>query len=200
MPKTKPIKIINREHWLAELAKSVTEMIEDVAQKKMPNFRVSCGWPSRGGLSLKKPVIGQCWPGMVSKDGTHELFIAPTIAENMLVAGTVAHEMVHAIVGTKAGHKGPFVHVVRGIGLTGKPTATIPGPEFIKEVDPIIAKLGPYPHTKMVPSGKFTAQTTRLLKVECAMGSGLSVRMTRKWLDQEGPPICPCHQMPMTEA
>jgi len=42
-------------------------------------------------------------------------------------------------------------------------------------------------------------QTTRLLKVICAEGSGYTARVTRKWLTQYGPPICPCHKEPMIE-
>lgn len=192
-------KTINREHWLERMGAELVERIEDTAKAKMPKFRISCGWPSRGGLSLKKPVIGQCWPGMVSKDGTHELFIAPTISDDTTVAGVVAHEMVHAIVGTKVGHRGPFVRVVYGIGLTGKPTATIPGEEFKEYVDPIIKKIGPYPHTAMVPSGKYKAQSTRLIKASCS-DCGYVVRVTRKWVDSVGAPICPADMIAMDVA
>ncbi|MEY9775597.1 hypothetical protein [Arthrobacter sp. MW3 TE3886] len=43
-------------------------------------------------------------------------------------------------------------------------------------------------------------QTTRRMKVECAEGSGYKARMTRRWLEEFGAPICPWHEERMIEA
>ncbi len=38
---------------------------------------------------------------------------------------------------------------------------------------------------------------SRLRKVQCA-ACGYVARVTGKWLDSAGPPLCPCNQKPMT--
>lgn len=195
----KTVEIVNREHWLNEAAEEIKPIIEEVTGIQMPPFRISCGWPSKGGLSVKRRTIGQCWDGYVSKSGHAELFISPVIGDELEVAGTIAHELIHANIGTKHGHRAPFVRVMRAIGLTGKPTATVPGQQFKEFADPILKKLGPYPHAQLVPNPNIKVQSTRLLKVVCPK-SGYVIRVTRKWLDTTGAPLCPCHKEPMVEA
>ena len=39
-----------------------------------------------------------------------------------------------------------------------------------------------------------------MLKLVCVEGSGFTVRTTRKWLDEVGPPACGCHDLQMEEA
>lgn len=189
IPVPNKIEVINREHWLEECGQRIKPRLEEIVKKKMPKFRISCGFPSRGGLSTKKPVIGQCWSGFVSKGGVHELFIAPTIADPIVVSATVAHEMVHAIVGNEAGHTGPFVPAVRALGLEGKPTATYAGDEFIKFIKPALKALGKYPHVPLTPNAEYKVSPTRLIKCQCS-GCGYTVRTTQKWLDFSGAPIC----------
>jgi hypothetical protein len=191
------IDIVNREHWLEECGQRIKPRLEEIVEKKMPKFSISCGFPSRGGLSTKKPIIGQCWPGVVSK-GVHQMFIAPTIANEITVSATIAHEMAHAIVGTKAGHKGPFIPAIRGMGLIGKPTATEAGDVFVDFIKPILKMLGPYPHVAMVANNKYKSQPTRLIKCQCT-GCGYTVRTTAKWLDLSGTPICPACNQEMEE-
>lgn len=188
----------NREGWLSELAYSLEDMIQNESGILMPKYRISVGFPSRGALSEKKRVIGQCWDGFVSSSGHSELFISPLLEDPMEVAATVAHEMVHANVGCKVGHKGPFVKVAYGIGLAGKPTSTHAGDKFKEYADPILKKLGQYPHTALKANGNRKVQQTRLLKVGCE-NCGYIVRVTQKWLDSKGAPLCPCNSDPMVE-
>jgi hypothetical protein len=67
--------------------------------------------------------------------------------------------------------------------------------EVLKTLD---KKLGTYPHAALDPSEGIKKQSTRLLKVECE-ACGYTVRVTRKWLDEAGSPLCPCNEKPMTE-
>lgn len=181
-----------REAWLTALmhalAAEVFEPIEPGSTKDIGNWRVSCGWPGGG---ARRTAIGQCWSELVSAGKFTEMFISPVLGTPAEVDHVLVHEMVHASVGTDAGHKGPFVKLARKLGLIGKPTATTAGDELRAKLDAITATLGPYPHAKMDPkhSGR-KPQTTRMLKLECP-GCGYVARTTQKWIDV-GLPSCPC--------
>lgn len=185
----------NREAWLGELAYSLEGLVQGVTGKAMPKYRISVGFPSRGAMSQKKRVIGQCWDGLVSASGHSELFISPLLENPMTVAGTVIHEMIHANVGCNFGHGKEFSQVAKAVGLDGKPTATVPGEQFIKIADPILNKLGPYPHTALVVNPNRTVQKTLMHKVRCEK-CGYTLRATDKWL-KIAPPICPIDFIPM---
>lgn len=184
-PKT---AIINREDWLKQLSERLNTLM---FAGKMPKYRVSCSWPSRGGTGAAKKIIGQCFAPSASSDNTTEIFISPSLDDDMEVAGTLAHEMVHAVVGIPAGHGKAFRKLALQIGLTGKMTSTTEGPEFKKALAPILAELGKYPHAQLNVRGQLKKQGTRLIKAECTCG--YTVRITRKWLNELGAPHCPAH-------
>lgn len=193
----------NREAWLQNCAEGLAPALEEVVGKDMPNFRISVGFPSRNGLSMRKRVIGQCWNKMVCINGSvHHIFISPLLGDPITVTATVAHELAHAIVGVEHGHKKPFTDAIRPIGLIGKPTATQPNENFIKAVTPLLDKLGKYPHGGMAVNPNYKAAQGRLIKVQCAHeGCQFKARITRVWLDNEkyGAPICPLHNEAMVE-
>lgn len=187
----------NREAWLGELAYSLEGLVQGVTGKAMPKYRISVSFPSRGAMSSKKRVVGQCWDGLVSSSGHSELFISPLLEDPMIVAGVVIHEMIHANVGCSFGHGKEFSQVARAVGLDGKPTATVPGEKFIKIADPILQKLGQYPHTALVVNPNRTVQKTLMHKVRCAK-CGYVLRTTDKWL-KIAAPICPIDFIPMSK-
>lgn len=190
----------NREAWLTNCAELLVRPLETIVGQKMPNFRITMGFPSRNALSVSRRVIGQCWNRVVCHDGTYQLFISPMIHGNLLVSATVAHELAHAIVGTEHGHRRPFGKAVRPLGLVGKLTATVPGPEFEKLVTPMFDKLGAYPHNGMFINPKYAGGKGRLIKSACQEeGCEYKVRITQMWLDdaEYGAPICPKHGVRM---
>lgn len=179
----------NREAWLHAFADAVDPWFraEGIEPTKR---RLACGFPSKGALSQRRRVIGQCWPGIISADETHEIFISPMIHDTLEVAATVVHELIHAYIGCEAGHGPKFVKVMQKMLLEGKATATIGGAAFAERVKDILAELGSYPHVKMQPNSKLKSQSTRLVKCVCER-CGYTVRTTRKWLDTVGEPLCP---------
>lgn len=192
------VKMKVREQYLLEMADKIRPRIEKITGIMTPKFHISVGFPSRNALSMKRRTIGQCWDGLVSQNGQFQIFISPVIGSAIEVAATVAHELIHANVGTKAGHKKPFADTARAIGLAGKPTQTYAGEDFRAFADPIIGKLGDYPHSQLVPTVGFKPQTTRLIKAWCT-DCGYIVRTTEKWLEL-GTPLCPCNQKSMKSA
>lgn len=182
-----------REQWLKRLGAAMIPIINAKAPKPLDfgEWRVTCGWPSRGGLpGRKKRVRGECWHKEASAAGYSEIFISPVENDALGVAGILAHELVHAGLPSKTGHKAPFAHAVKAIGLEGKATVACAGPEFTAWVAPILAELGEYPHAQINGMVGGKTKKTYLLKA-CCPSCGYTVRITQKWLDKSGAPVCP---------
>jgi hypothetical protein len=191
--------MMTREEWLNNLTDALRPRFQDLSAPLPAKVRISCGWPSKKALARRKRVIGQCWNPECSCDQTTEVFISPVLSEAFGpqgVGATLVHELVHAAVGTAAGHKRPFSRVAKALGLEGPWTSTSATPE-LEELLRTLAP-GEYPHatldyTKLDGEKK---QSTRLVKCECPE-CGYTVRTTRKWLVERGAPICPCNHEPM---
>lgn len=196
------MKNANRELWLTRLAKELERLFKRVGAPALPAYRVTCGWPSRKALTRKNKVIGQCFDKSCSKDKTTEIIVSMYIADEGDAAQILAHEMIHASVGSAAGHGKPFRDVAIAIGLEGKMTKTVAGAEFIKWITPVLKKLGKYPHATVDAAAATRKQGTRMIKVSCPEHPEYSVRMTRTWLDAAmfGAPICPSCNSQMIEA
>jgi hypothetical protein len=108
--------------------------------------------------------------------------------------GVLAHELVHATVGNDAGHRKPFRQCALKIGLCGQMRATLETPEFVAWAQEQFQRIGTYPAGFLTDSPK---QGTRLLKCECP-ACGYIARVSQKWLQTSGPPICPTDNITMT--
>ena len=156
----------------------------------LPAVRVSVGIPA-GGKGKKLKAIGQCWSNLASADNTTEIFICPSQSDPVAVLAILLHELIHAAVGLKCGHKGAFKRVALSLGLTGKMTATIPGPALAKDLQALADTLGEYPHAALntALSGR-KKQSTRMIKLTCD-DCGWSCRTAQKNVDA-GLPTCHC--------
>lgn len=173
-----PLTPPNREDWLTAAAERLAPMIIAAGGSK-PVARVSCGFPSRGGMAPRHLVIGQCWPGRTvnNPDGGAQIFVSPLLADAVEVGAVLLHELIHAACPPKTGHRGLFKRIAVACGLAGKMTATVPGPELEKKLRLIASELGPYPHTPLRRAGgadggpqdpEEPRQGTRLRLWECA--------------------------------
>lgn len=149
------------------------------------NVRISVGIPKHSG---HVKAIGQCWPMEASGDGFYELFTSPEQGNEMMHLETIAHELVHATVGTKAGHRGPFKACAEAIGFIAPMTSTPAGPKMQKVCQNIINSIGYYP-AGALDINQRKKKATYLIKCECP-NCGYTVRTTEKWLAL-GDPICP---------
>jgi len=194
-------KFQTREEWLVAAVAALAPLFSAL-EETLPEVRVSVGWP--GGNGRKNSVIGQCWSTKVAADSVSQLFISPVLDDAVRVLDVLAHELIHAIDDCQSGHKGRFAKIAKALGLTGKMTATVAGDDLKAKLEEIAAELGAYPHAALVNPGQGAdgpkKQTTRMMKVECAEGSGYKARMTRQWLEEYGAPFCPCHNEQMLEA
>jgi hypothetical protein len=188
---------MTREERLKLAERAMVPWITTLAYTYPANTRISCGFPksSRG---RGNHAIGQCWTSRCSADQTAEIFISPTQANAARVCDILLHEMVHATVGVEHGHKKPFITLARALGLHGKITATVAGPDLEKRIVVMLESLPAYPHAELKPSEFNTPkQKTALLKVQCEE-CGYVARVTAKWLNNVGAPICPCNNEPMS--
>jgi hypothetical protein len=144
----------HRETWLHAVAERLRPIFASHGATIPNNIRLTCGLPSVRAFSANRQSLGQCWPDANSADGHFEIMISPVLDDPMRVAGVLAHELVHATVGIRFGHKGPFANLARAIGLEGKMTATTEGDAFKQAVAPILEAVGPYPHAELSKSDR----------------------------------------------
>lgn len=190
-----------REEWLIAAVAALDAVVFANHDIDLPPVRVSVGWP--GGRGRKDMVIGQCWKSVAATDEVPQLFISPVLDDAARVLDVLAHELIHAVDDCTSGHRGAFARIAKAIGLEGKMTATVAGPELAGLLAGIVEEIGAYPHAALsnaVPADGPKKQGTRMLKAECPEGSGYNVRLTQKWLDEVGAPICPCHNLTMDVA
>lgn len=184
------MKVATREEWLNKAVRLLNKSVF-VPNKFIPpqDIKVSCGFPSMGAFASKRRRIGECWYPQTGK--SHQLFISPVLVKPIDVLDVLSHEVVHTIAGSKAGHKAPFRRVATAIGLEGKMTATVAGPRLKKVLAAISEQLGVYPHESLSKySTERKTQGTRLLKAACEE-CGYTIRITAKWIEEVGLPICP---------
>lgn len=194
-----------REAWLEAAVAALRPLFEEKAGVTVPTVRVSVGFA--GGRGRKNTTIGQCWPTVLSGDKVAQVFVSPVLEDVEQILATLVHELVHAADDCESGHKGEFTRIARAVGLEGKLTATHAGDDLKETLGEIHSKvLGKFPHAALSAGDGADGpkkQGTRMLKTICvAADEGeevYTVRMTRKWLDTYGAPICPCHNEKMEE-
>lgn len=187
---------MTREEWLLKATEKLVPHFQ-AAGYEMPKVRVSVGWPK----GARKLTIGQCFKSVCAKDGIAQIFISPVLEDVTAPQGvlaTLVHELLHACDDCESGHGAGFKRGMKPLGLEGKATATRAGEELTVKLKEIAAELGEYPHAQLNISSQIKKQKTRLLKVSCD-ACGYTARVTTKWLDSVGAPICPCNHEPMNE-
>lgn len=184
---TKKPRFKTREEWLTFVCSQLRPVFVTAGHPIPVKVRFALGFTSAG---YRSKAIGECWSTVASGDGTTEIFIKPDRDSPKEVGNILAHELVHAAVGVKHGHRAPFKKACKAIGLEGKAAQALPGKTMQREVmDPILKKAGPLPHKKMSFTSGKKKQNTRLLKAECAT-CGYTVRVTGKWIVIAGAPYC----------
>jgi hypothetical protein len=164
-----------REVWLEQAA---SFMIDFLVGQGLPStdVRVSCGWPSRGGLTPRRTVVGQCFPPHVCSDGRPQIFISPRIADSIEVLGTLLHELLHASIGCEYGHGKKFSQAAKKVGLVRPWTAISVGDRLRPFLEQFIAHAGSYPHAA-IQTKPTDAVGSRLRLSECNCQPPIKVRV-----------------------
>lgn len=188
----------SREAWLTAAALGLRPLFERVGHPLIVPVRLSVGFPSKGALSMKRRTVGECWTVEASSDGHAEIMVSPLIDDSLDVIGTVAHELGHAVLGQKVGHKRPFANLMDELGMEGKATATVPGPRFRAETSDLLDRLGPFPHGRLIPLLKEKKEKIVVHRCVCPK-CGYVARVIRRWLETAGPPLCPVDRVLLEE-
>lgn len=186
-----------REQWLIAATDELRLVFTGKGYTVPANVRMTCGFPSTMALSQRKQRIGECWSAKCSEGKVFEIFISPLLADPVKVLAVLVHELVHATVGLEEGHNAVFKRCATAVGLEGKMTATTAGAELTLVLRNIAKRIGEYPHKRLIASADTAKkQTTRLIKVQCE-SCEYTARVTGKWIDAAGAPICPCCETQM---
>jgi hypothetical protein len=189
---------MTREQWLLQMVERLRDLFTEAGHPLPPHIRVSCGWPTQRALAPtgKNRSIGQCFSTACSADGAHELFVSPALDDPQRVSEVLVHELCHAVDNCRHGHGPEFRVIATAVGLAGKMTATVAGPQLRERLNALLVRMPEYPHRTLDVMLEQKKQGTRLLKIVC-QACGYTARTTRQWLDR-GLPTCPCGT-PMSE-
>jgi hypothetical protein len=190
-----------RQEWIEESVRMFREHFAANWWSVPANIRMSVGYPV--GSKDGKRKLGQCIHCIYSSDATYEIFLSPDYTDTAEVLETIAHEMIHATVenpnppeGYKAvGHKGKFKQCALAIGFKGPFTSTPSDQKMLDFIKIIVDKIGEFPAGRLNLT-KRKKKGTYLLKCECPE-CGYVARVTAKWIDKIGTPICPQDLEPM---
>ncbi len=197
---------MNRETWLEKATNLLRPYFKEKGYELPDVVRVSCGWPSSRALSTKKRRLGECWHAAASSDGIKQVFVSPYVSDSMEVLGVLVHELLHAALPDKTGHKGPFKKGCIALGLDGPATCTKPDAALTRDLSALLGEeeqekydlLPPYPQGKLdkLDEAVKDKQTTRMRKLVCIMNDDhpeddIILRASKKALEK-GTPMCFC--------
>lgn len=165
-----------REAWLEQAVEFLRDYMEAHGLLFSSLPRVSCGWPSRGGLAPHVRVNGQCFPPNLCEDGRPQIFITPILADSIEVLGGLLHELIHAAVGCEHGHRKPFSRAAQKVGLVRPWVATTVGDRLRPMLERFVAVYGPYPHAAIQPQLN-APKGSRLRLYECNCQPPVKVRV-----------------------
>lgn len=179
-----------REGWLAAAIRLLDDEFFKPSAYVIPEkLQVSCGFPKYA----TGKAIGQCWDCQVSTDGTTHMFISPVLDSAIEVLQVELHEMIHASVGVKEGHKGAFRKLAKEFGMAGKMTATYAEPEgeLWNRLAKVAAVLGPYPHAAMKPMKRPGKPTNGWVRYQSITEPKYTIMISPKSLEEWGAPTDP---------
>jgi hypothetical protein len=193
-----PTPSLERQLWLEKATEALRERFAGLGYALPVKLRYSIGWPKLKSCGAS----AETWAASASSDGHIEQFISPEANDSPTIISWMTHEHVHAAVGVEAGHGPAFKQCALALGLVGKMRSTTMGEEAAAWTEALFKRIGPYPGGSLALATR-KKQSARLLKCVCGTcGDGkdhYSLRITRKWLDELGPPVCPGCGLTMVE-
>lgn len=181
-----------RESWLNAGIVALRPLIEAQGHTVPDLMRVACAFP----IGSSK-FIGECISNKLAADGSWTITICPSLNNPITVLATLLHEMCHATLGLKVGHKAPFAKLVKALGLEGPARATKAeeGTPLYCTLSDIADSLGVYPHEPVQrpprQSKSAGARKSNKVTIRSLVEPSYSFTIPRKLLDEAGAPRCP---------
>lgn len=147
---------MNQQAWLEAGYSLLRERLLPLAPP-LEEVVISYGWPSRGARKKQNATLGECWGEPTPPGKRAAIFISPAIWCNPFrVLDVLLHEMIHAALPLKVGHKGEFKRKMKEVGLSGKATATVAGEELAAKLQVWLLELPDFPGAgiEVPPSSK----------------------------------------------
>lgn len=186
--------ITTREEWLKAFGELAQPVIEEAAGVTLPEWRASCGFPFAHG-KRNDDQLGQTFDAKQSRDGHAEIFIHPVLSEASAVAHVMVKQLLHAAL-PEAGLSRTFQTAAGALGFIAPFETPTPTETTRAWINTLLDELPAYPHARLeataAPVLKPAKQTNRYVKTECTH-CGYTARVTRKWLNEKGAPLCPDH-------
>lgn len=129
-----------REQWLTHVAVLLRAWFS--ARGYEIPLRVRLGV---GALTGGRRTLGVCHTDP-DRDGFRHITISPFIDDPVLVAATLVHELIHALLPADEVHGPRFAAAARALGLEAPWTGVTPGAALAAELRVIVRRVGPYPH------------------------------------------------------
>lgn len=194
--------IETREEWLQRAVEIYRPWFPPLGRPLPERVRVSIGFTSGG---LRSNARAECWGTAASSDGTNEIFISPKQDDPLQILATLLHELIHAADDCRSGHRGEFMRLAKRLGFSASFTDSANRePRLTETLAQVLEVLGPMPHSSLVAmvaesvsrKKKRKGRMLKLVAVGCECR--YQARTTRKWLNDQGHPLCP-HGVPMEE-
>ena len=182
---------LSTDEWTAGAVAMLTDYIRDavpgVDTRAVLQVTVGPMPRQRGQRGTGDPrAVGLCEYSVLGLKTGRQITVTDTESSAVEVLAIIAHELVHAFLPVGEGHGKQFERAVRVIGLTGKATATRPGPDFKVVAREIVETLGAYPHRAV--KVRRPRQGNPMHKVVCSGGCGCIVRASSRWVGTEDEP------------
>jgi hypothetical protein len=129
-----------REQWLINLAVLLRPWFSHRGYEIPLRVRLGVG-----ALTSNPRTLGVCH-AQRDRDGFQHITISPFIDDPVVVASVLVHELIHAALPTDEVHGRRFQAAARSLGLEGRSTATVAGPDLRLHLQELIRRIGPYPH------------------------------------------------------
>jgi hypothetical protein len=175
-----------REEWLFAAAERLRPDFTTAEHPLPDKIQFSMGFSSKG----MGKTLGQHWHAAATADGTHHIFIVPTLNDPVEVLDVLVHELCHAAAPAGAKHGPLFGRVRYAMGLTeGKAIHASAGPALLQSLGVIAAMLGPLPHAQLMPVGKATKPAAKQPECVCPH-CGYKAIVGKKFWTRFGAPYC----------
>ena len=157
---------MTRDQWLEKVIEAARPIFAEKGAEIPANVRAAMCPPHR-----RMKAVGLCWHSSTVEDEGREIWVSSQYDDPMRVAGVLIHELCHAALPDGTAHKAPFKKLAYSMGLTGKPTATSEGPDFIAIWTPILEAIGPMPGARfngsLLSGGRKPQETPKMKNVTC---------------------------------
>ena len=198
-----------REAWLVAAVEELRTHVFGGTEFDPGVVLLSTGFPHARGLARSKQVIGECWDpgytpgGSCAPAGGAQILLSPVVHDSVFALDVLIHELAHAAVGTRHGHRGDYIKAAKALGLQKPWSTASAGPGLVEILRGIARELGPYPHPGFEQPKEVQTDPTsekprsnRHRKCVCAKCGHSVVRMSKKQL-AEGGVLCGRWTTPM---